>query len=104
MHFDESMLKSGSIYKTHVWAMERVNGIVSKIKHNGKTKGVLEGTLMQGWWSYAMLQNLITALSELPNRTPADNEVLVDLLKVLQGRVEDANQRGSLIIWKPAKT
>lgn len=59
MHFEESMLKTGSIYNTHVWAMERANGIVSKINHNGKTKGVLEATLMRGWWNHTMLQGLV---------------------------------------------
>lgn len=58
MHLEESLLKSGSIYNTHVWAMEHANGIVLQINHNGKTKGVLEGTLMLGWWSHTTIQNL----------------------------------------------
>ena len=60
MHLEESLLKTGSVYNTHVWAMERANGIISKINHNGKSGGILEGTLMCGWWSYAMLQNLVS--------------------------------------------
>lgn len=60
MHLEESLLKSGSVYNTHVWGMERANGIVSRINHNGKGKGVLEGTLMRGWWSYTKIQNLVS--------------------------------------------
>lgn len=58
MHLEESLLKTGSVYNTHVWAMERANGIISKINHNGKSGGILEGTMMRGWWNYAMIQNL----------------------------------------------
>jgi hypothetical protein len=62
MHLEESMLKSGSIYNTHVWAMERANGTLTKINHNRRSGGVLEGTLMRGWWNYAALQNLVRPL------------------------------------------
>ncbi|KAF8597817.1 hypothetical protein BDV93DRAFT_452252, partial [Ceratobasidium sp. AG-I] len=63
-------------------AMERANGIVSKINHNGKTTGISEGNLMRDWRSYAMLQNLVSAcrivlayryptlLDYHPSRTP----------------------------------
>lgn len=60
MHLEESMLKSGSVYNTHVWGMERANGILSQINHNGRSGGVLEGTLMRGWWSHTTLQNLVS--------------------------------------------
>jgi hypothetical protein len=60
MHLEESILKSGSVYNTHVWGMERANGIVSRINHNGKGKGIIEGTLMRGWWSHATIQNLVS--------------------------------------------
>lgn len=60
MHLEESMLKSGSVYNTHVWGMERANGVVSRINHNGKSKGILEGTLMRGWWSHTTIQNLVS--------------------------------------------
>jgi hypothetical protein len=59
MHLEEWILKTGSIYNTHVWGMERANGILSRIRHNGRGGGILEGTLMQGWWTHAAIQNLI---------------------------------------------
>ncbi|KAG8723734.1 hypothetical protein FRC09_002003 [Ceratobasidium sp. 395] len=96
MHFEEFLLKTASTYNTHVWGMERANGIVSRIKHNGKTKGVLEGTLMRGWWSHMTLQNLIKSLHALPNRTPADESVIDDLLEALRSGNEQAQQRGTL--------
>ncbi|CUA74382.1 UvrD/REP helicase [Rhizoctonia solani] len=96
MHLEESLMKSGSVYNTHVWGMERANGIVSRIKHNGKGKGVLEGTLMRGWWSHVTLQNILKTMQALPNRTPADEIVIEDLLAAIKGGAEHAQQRGTL--------
>ncbi|KAG8729869.1 hypothetical protein FRC11_007854 [Ceratobasidium sp. 423] len=97
MHLEEWILKTGSVYNTHVWGMERANGIVSRINHNGKRNGVLEGTLMRGWWSYATIQNLIKALRALPNRTPTDESMIDELLVALKGGAEHAQQRGTLM-------
>jgi hypothetical protein len=59
MHLEESMLKSGSLYNTNVWPMERANGVVSHINNNDRGQGVMEGTVMRGWWGYTTLQNLV---------------------------------------------
>ncbi|KAF8597086.1 hypothetical protein BDV93DRAFT_411443, partial [Ceratobasidium sp. AG-I] len=99
MHLEESMLKSGSVYNTHVWGMERTNGILSHINHNGKGGGVLEGTLMRGWWSYTTIQNLIDNMRSLPHRTEADESVIEDLLTALRGGAEHAQQRGTLMAF-----
>ena len=60
MHLGEAMLKYGSLYNSHVWGMERANGILSGMSHNGRGKGVLEGTLMRGWWGISNLQVLVS--------------------------------------------
>ncbi|CAE6414219.1 unnamed protein product [Rhizoctonia solani] len=99
MHLEEWIFKTGSVYNTHVWGMERANGIVSRIKHNGKGKGVLEGTLMRGWWSHVTLQNLIKTMRALPDRTPADESLIDDLLVALKGGNEHALQRGTLMAF-----
>ncbi|KDN33897.1 hypothetical protein RSAG8_13014, partial [Rhizoctonia solani AG-8 WAC10335] len=99
MHLEEWLKKTGSVYNTHVWGMERANGILSRIKHNGKGKGVLEGTLMRGWWSHATLQNLLKTMQALPNRTPADDSIIEDLLVALKGGAEHAQQRGTLMAF-----
>ncbi|KDN34883.1 hypothetical protein RSAG8_12070, partial [Rhizoctonia solani AG-8 WAC10335] len=99
MHLQEWIFKTGSVYNTHVWGMERANGIVSRIKHNGKGKGVLEGTLMRGWWSHVTLQNLIKTMRTLPDRTPADESIIDDLLVALKGGTEHALQRGTLMAF-----
>ncbi|QRW12956.1 hypothetical protein RhiLY_11955 [Ceratobasidium sp. AG-Ba] len=96
MHLEESILKSGSVYNTHVWAMERANKIVSQVNHNGKSRGVLEGTLMRGWWNYTAIQNLIEVMRSLPNPTEADQMVIQDLLMALRGGPEHAQQKGTL--------
>ncbi|KAF8599161.1 hypothetical protein BDV93DRAFT_511869 [Ceratobasidium sp. AG-I] len=82
MHLEESMLKSWSVYNTHVWG-----------------KGVLEGTLMRGWWSHTTMQDLIKNLRALPNCTPANNSVIEDLLTVLRGGAEHALQHGTLMAF-----
>ncbi|QRV72064.1 Transposase family Tnp2 protein [Ceratobasidium sp. AG-Ba] len=99
MHLEEWMLKSGSLYNTHVWAMERANGTVSQINHNGKGHGILEGTLMRGWWNYTAIQNLITMMHALPDRTAADDSVIEDLTTALRGGPEHALQRGTLMAF-----
>ncbi|QRV78265.1 Transposase family tnp2 [Ceratobasidium sp. AG-Ba] len=96
MHLEESILKSGSVYNTHVWGMERTNKIVSQVNHNGKGRGVLEGTLMRGWWNYTAIQNLIEVMRSLPNPTEADQMVIRDLLMALRGGPEHAHQKGTL--------
>lgn len=38
-------------------------------------------------------------MSQIPNPTPADEEVLQDLLKALKGGAEQADQRGTLMAF-----
>ncbi|KAB5590187.1 Protein CSF1 [Ceratobasidium theobromae] len=99
MHLEEFLLKTGSVYNTHVWGMERANGILSHVNHNGKSGGVLEGTLMRSWWSTITVQNLIKNLQALPNPTPADNDVINDLLEAVKSGNEQAQQQGSLMAF-----
>ncbi|KAG9079518.1 hypothetical protein FRC06_007685 [Ceratobasidium sp. 370] len=99
MHLEESVLKYASIYNSHVWAMERANGMLGRIRHNGRSRGVLEGTLMRGWWSYTKLQNLIYMLRNLRNRTPSDDAIIEDLLVALRGGPEHAQERGTLMAF-----
>ncbi|QRV85925.1 Transposase family tnp2 [Ceratobasidium sp. AG-Ba] len=96
MHLEEFLLKTGSPYNTHGWSMERANRIVSQINHNGKSNGIMEGTLMRGWWSYSAIQNLINVMRSLPNRTPADDSIIEDLTAALQSGTEQAQQQGAL--------
>ncbi|EUC61398.1 hypothetical protein RSOL_392940 [Rhizoctonia solani AG-3 Rhs1AP] len=99
MHLEAAMLKYGSLYNTHVWGMERANGILSRMSHNGQGGGVLEGTLMRGWWGISNLQNLIKMFCALPNRSPQDDMVLESLLSALRGGPEHALQRGALAAY-----
>ncbi|QRW10224.1 Transposase family Tnp2 protein [Ceratobasidium sp. AG-Ba] len=96
MHLEEFMLKTASVYNTHVWGMERANRIVSQINNNGKSKGVLEGTYMRGWWSHTTIQTLINIMRSLPDRTEADDSIIQDLLETLDSPVEKAQQNGAL--------
>ncbi|EUC54763.1 transposase family Tnp2 protein, partial [Rhizoctonia solani AG-3 Rhs1AP] len=99
MHLEEWLKKTGSVYNTHVWGMERANGILSRIKHNGKGKGVLEGTLMQHAHIPNQKSPQIKAMQKLPNRTPADDSIIEDLLVALKGGAEHAQQRGTLMAF-----
>ncbi|QRV96270.1 Transposase family tnp2 [Ceratobasidium sp. AG-Ba] len=97
MHLEESILKYGSVYNSHVWGMERANKIVSQVNHNGKSRGVLEGTLMRGWWNYTTIQSLIEIMRSIPNPTESDRLIIEDLLMALQGGAEHAHQQGKLM-------
>ncbi|CEL55034.1 LPS-assembly protein [Rhizoctonia solani AG-1 IB] len=99
MHLEDAMLKYGSLYNSHVWGLERANGVLSSLNHNGRGNGMLEGTLMRGWWGIANLQNLIKMFYSLPNRTLDDNEVIENLLSALRGGPEHALQRGTLAAY-----
>jgi hypothetical protein len=72
---------------------------------------------MQGWWSQLTLQNLmslvqtmraytyqfvpiqIKTLHALPNRMPADDNVIEDLLVALKGGAEHMQQHGMLMAF-----
>ncbi|KAG9074782.1 hypothetical protein FS749_013632 [Ceratobasidium sp. UAMH 11750] len=98
-HLEDTILQTGSLNNTHVWPMERANGIISNIRHNGRGKGVLEGTLMRGWWEHASLWNLIRRFQAIPNRLPADEAIINDLLMAMRGGPEHAQQRGTLMAF-----
>ncbi|KAG8685574.1 hypothetical protein FRC09_014663 [Ceratobasidium sp. 395] len=98
-HLEESIFRFASLYNNHVWGMERANATVAKVNHNGRGKGVMEGTLMRGWWEHASLRSLIRRFESLPNRTPADEAIVEDLLAALRGGPEHAQQRGSLMAF-----
>ncbi|CUA76597.1 Neurobeachin-like protein 2 [Mus musculus] [Rhizoctonia solani] len=99
MHLEESMLKYGSLYNSHVWGLERANGVLAGMKHNKRGRGELEGTLMRGWWGIANMQKLIRMYRALPDRTPEDEEVIKSLLEALRGGPEHALQRGTLAAY-----
>ncbi|KAG8685511.1 hypothetical protein FRC11_010465 [Ceratobasidium sp. 423] len=99
MHLEEAMLKYGLLYNSHVWGLEWANRVLLAMNHNGQGKGMLEGTLMRGWWGISNLQNLIKMFHLLPNPTPNDEEVLDDLLLALCGGPEHALQRGMLAAY-----
>ncbi|CCO36144.1 hypothetical protein BN14_10269 [Rhizoctonia solani AG-1 IB] len=54
---------------------------------------------MRGWWTHAAIQNLIKAMRTLPNRTPADDEIIKELIEALKGGTDSAQQRGSLMAF-----
>ncbi|CAE6528755.1 unnamed protein product [Rhizoctonia solani] len=99
MHFDEFLLKFGSVYNNHVWGMERANGIIAHISHNGRREGMMEGTFMRGWWGYVTLQNLINVYQSIHDPSPADIAIIQDLLTALRGGPEHAHQAGTLMTY-----
>ncbi|CUA74597.1 Protein CSF1 [Rhizoctonia solani] len=99
MHFEECILKYGSVYNFHVWAMERANGIISHINHNGRSNGMMEGTLMRGWWGYTTLRNLIDAYRAIRNPSPTDTVMIEDLLAALRSGTDHAQQQQTLMAY-----
>ncbi|KEP47373.1 transposase family Tnp2 protein [Rhizoctonia solani 123E] len=99
MHFEEFILKFGSVYNFHVWAMERANGIISHINHNGRSNGMMEGTLMRGWWGYTTLRNLIDAYRAIRDPSPTDTVMIEDLLGALRSGTDHAQQQQTLMAY-----
>jgi hypothetical protein len=63
LHLREFILKYGSLYNTHTWPFECANHELTKINNNNHGNGVLEGTMMKGWWSNSSIQLLVSSLT-----------------------------------------
>lgn len=62
LHLEEFILANGSLYNTHTWPFERANHELTRINNNGHGDGVLEGTMMQGWWTNSQVQGLVRTI------------------------------------------
>ncbi|KAF8594557.1 hypothetical protein BDV93DRAFT_515687 [Ceratobasidium sp. AG-I] len=97
IHLEQFILENGLLYNTHAWPFERVNHDITRINTNGHGNGVLEGTMMKGWWTNSQVQGIIQRLQAIPDRTPANNSAIQNLIGGLKGRIESKRQRGDLM-------
>jgi hypothetical protein len=63
LHLKEFILEYGSLYNTHTWPFERANHDLTILNNNNHGKGILEGTMMQGWWSNSTTQMLVSTFT-----------------------------------------
>jgi hypothetical protein len=63
LHLQEFILEYRSLYNTHTWPFEHANHDLTVINNNNHGKGVLEGTMMQGWWSNSATQILVSTFT-----------------------------------------
>jgi hypothetical protein len=60
LHLEEFILEYGLLYNTHTWPFECANHDLTIINTNNHGKGILEGTMMHGWWTNSSLQVLVS--------------------------------------------
>ncbi|CDO73340.1 hypothetical protein BN946_scf185008.g103 [Trametes cinnabarina] len=89
MHYPEIFRLFGPVYAWWLYAQERYNGEQEKVKHNGKSGGEMELTLLRNWVGKHQFYELLTSLPEsaLPQEC-----ALIDRIASLSGVV-----RGTLL-------
>jgi hypothetical protein len=61
LHLEEFILENRSLYNTHTWPFEHANHDLGCINLNNYGHGVLEGSMMCGWWNNSSVQSLVSA-------------------------------------------
>ncbi|TEB20556.1 hypothetical protein FA13DRAFT_1644436 [Coprinellus micaceus] len=64
MHFAPMIKLFGPVYGWWLFAFERFNGMLKKVKHNGHDRGRIEVTLMRNWVQSHLLYELFLHLPE----------------------------------------
>ncbi|CDO76806.1 hypothetical protein BN946_scf185033.g3 [Trametes cinnabarina] len=104
MHLILWILRLGPVYAWWVFAYERFNGYLSKIRHNGHP-GELEATMMRGWTKMHLIYDLILHLENLGEmKTQEDEDSIKDLKECLQGPGKTGNNKGTLLAMLAAMT
>ncbi|KAL7279548.1 hypothetical protein ACG7TL_005946 [Trametes sanguinea] len=104
MHLVLWILRLGPVYAWWVFAYERFNGFLSKVRHNGHP-GELEATMMRGWTKLHLIYDLILHLENLGEaKTPEDEESIKDLKACLQGPKKSGNVKGTLLMMLASMT
>jgi len=79
----------GPVYAWWLFAFERFNGMMEKVKHNGHDGGVMELTLLRNWVQTQLIFELLASL-------PAETHQIER--QMLERRIElEGKQRGSMI-------
>ncbi|RDB30064.1 hypothetical protein Hypma_014106 [Hypsizygus marmoreus] len=64
MHYTKFLKLFGPVYGWWLFAFERFNGMLEKVKHNGHDRGRMELTLMRHWVMTHLLYEYLTALPD----------------------------------------
>ncbi|KAI0740484.1 hypothetical protein C8Q76DRAFT_607829, partial [Earliella scabrosa] len=99
------ILRLGPVYGWWVYAYERCNGFLSKVRHNGHQGGELEATMMRAWTKLHLLYDLVRLLGALGDqKSPEDELSIRDLKECLHGNKKASNGRGTLLTAIAAMT
>jgi hypothetical protein len=64
MHFFDMIWRYGPVYAWWLFAFERFNGMLEKVKHNGHDSGKMEVTLMRNWVQIQLIYELLLSLPD----------------------------------------
>lgn len=89
LHFYDMIRLFGPIYAWWLFAFERFNGMMEKVKHNGHDGGQMEVTLLRNWVQTQLIYELLLSL---PPNAHAQERAMLDRIIESEGR-----QRGSMM-------
>jgi len=90
MHFASMIKLYGPVYSWWLFAFERFNGMLEKVKHNGHDGGRMELTLMRNWVQTHLIYEFLLAMP--PDASPHERRLLERLIKT-----EAAQERGAMM-------
>ncbi|PPQ79796.1 hypothetical protein CVT26_012594 [Gymnopilus dilepis] len=88
-HFYEMIRIFGPIYAWWLFAFERFNGMMEKVKHNGHDGGQMEVTLLRNWVQTQLIYELLISLPA--NAHERERAMLNQIVE------SEARQRGSMM-------
>lgn len=90
MHFEAMIKRLGPVYGWWLFAFERFNGMLEKVKTNGHDGGEAELTMLRQWVQTHLLYELLLALPD--DASPYERQMLDSIIKE-----ETSRQRGSMV-------
>jgi hypothetical protein len=89
MHYEDMIKLFGPIYGWWLFAFERFNGLLEKVKHNGHDGGRMEITLMRNWVQTHLIYELLISLPA--DAHPLERKFLDQIIR------DEGRQRGSMM-------
>ncbi|KAF8803058.1 hypothetical protein BYT27DRAFT_7110771 [Phlegmacium glaucopus] len=89
LHFYDMIRLFGPIYAWWLFAFERFNGMMEKVKHNGHDGGQMEVTLLRNWVQTQLVYELLLAL---PDNAHERERAMLERIIESEGR-----KRGSMM-------
>ena len=90
MHFASMIKLFGPVYAWWLFAFERFNGMLERVKHNGHDGGRVELTMLRNWVQTHLIYDLLLALP--PDASPEERDLIDRLIQT-----EAQYQRGAMM-------